>query len=1153
MTRCLSLILLFFATFSAGKTAAQLSSLREKKIPARGFVKLDSLSIVPHSVFIPGYDSSFYTLDPVNAILSWKKPVAADSVILHYRVFPFRLNGVAKRFSYDSIRNNFIAAPSFNPNHAAYSNPVFNFGKLNYSGSFGRSLSFGNSQNAVFNSQFNLQLSGYLADSIHLAAAITDNNIPIQPDGTTQQLNEFDQVLLQFKKKNWEADLGDIDLRQNQSYFLNFYKRLQGISFRQDFRIGKNTENKILLSGAIAKGKFAQNILAVQEGNQGPYRLQGNNNELYFIVLAGTEKVFIDGVQMQRGQDQDYVIDYNTAEITFTPKHLITKDSRVQVDFEYADRNYLNSMLYISNETDFGKKFKLNIAAYSNTDAKNSPINQPLDNPQKQFLANLGDSIQNAFYPVASQSDSFTTAAIFYKKTDTLYNGIHDSIYVYSTNPDSAKYHLTFVNVGQNKGDYIPYLNNANGNVFIWVAPVNGIRQGSYEAATFLVTPKKQQVISVGAEYALDDKTIVKAELASSKYDVNTFSTLGKSAETGYAGKFSIERNSDWKTAHKSMHLALAAGDEWVDQHFQPVERLHPVEFLRDWGLDLVSNPATEQLPSLSITISDDQNNSLGYQFTGYIRSDGYKGYRNVLTHQQNFRTLHLDDIFNLTNISMPGDKGFYLRPTIALSKSFPSFHHYILGASYAIEHNEIKNLLNDTITPLSFAFETFSTYLKSDPSRQNTWSFTYSSRSDQLPYGKKLVQTDHSNNFNFESALLKNPKEQLRLDLTYRQLFINDTSLTSQKPDNSLLGRVEYIVNEWNGFLTGNALYELGAGQEQKLSFSYIQVPAGQGQYTWNDYNGDGIPQLNEFELALFPDQATYIRVYAPTNEYVKADYNQFNYSLMLNPRALSETIPPKGWKNFLSRFILQSSLQTGKKQLAGTNPVFNPFKGKIQDTSLINLNYSLSNTLSFNRSSSSWGLDLSNTANYDKSLLTYGFESRQFNEWTVKGRVNLARSYTLGFIQKKSTNNLFTPSFGNRNYALQTFSSQPQFTYLSGTKFRVQAGYEFMETKNQLQYGGETAKTSSLSIDSKYNAVQNTSITANFTFSNIDFNGSPNTTVSYVMLDGLLPGKNYIWSLNFTKRLMNNLELSFEYEGRKPGTGRTIHTGRASLRALL
>jgi hypothetical protein len=32
----------------------------------------------------------------------------------------------------------------------------------------------------------------------------------------------------------------------------------------------------------------------------------------------------------------------------------------------------------------------------------------------------------------------------------------------------------------------------------------------------------------------------------------------------------------------------------------------------------------------------------------------------------------------------------------------------------------------------------------------------------------------------------------------------------------------------------------------------------------------------------------------------------------------------------------------------------------------------------------------------------------------------------------------------------------------------------------------------------------------------------------------------------------LMNNVEMNFQYEGRKPGETRAIHTGRASIRAL-
>ncbi len=1154
MRRGIHIIFFGLLLLSCVQTNAQLSSLRKKKIAATGFVQLDSLSIVPGTVYAQAADSSYFSVDFINAILTWKRKPTADSIDISYRVFPFRLNAVAQRFSYDSVRNNFIAAPSYAGKSAANNaNNLFNFGKLNYNGSFGRSLSFGNSQDAVFNSQFNLQLSGYLGDSIEIAAAITDNNIPIQPDGTTQQLNEFDRILLQFKKKNWEINLGDIDLRQNDAYFLKFYKRLQGVSYQQQIRISKNVTNKTLLSGAIAKGKFARNLFQGLEGNQGPYRLQGNNNELYFIILAGTEKVFIDGVQLQRGEDQDYVINYNTAEITFTPKQLITKDKRIQVEFEYADRNYLNSMLYVSNETGFGDKFKLTVSLYNNSDAKNSPINQTLDNPQKQFLANIGDSIQNAYYPYAS-IDSFSASKILYKKIDTLYNGVHDSIYVYSTNPDSARYNLSFSEVGANRGNYVPYFSAANGQVFQWVQPANGIAQGNFEPAAFLVTPKKQQVFSVGAAFQVNNKTLIKAEFAGSSYDVNTFSPKDKNDNKGIAGKFSVQRYDTLKTGSgKTLQVNAVAGYEYVNQRFQPVERLRSVEFARDWGLPLLLTAANEQLPSFGIIVSDTKGNNVQYKFDSYIRSDGFKGTRNIISNMQDIKGLHINSAFNLTNSSTVFDKGFYLRPTVDINKTFTSLRNYTFGATYALEHNQINNKLTDTITPFSFAFENITAYLRSNSAKVNHWSFNYFTRKDKLPFGKSLLQSDRSHNYNLQTELLKNQKHQLRLNITYRQLFITNSTITTQKADNSLLGRAEYLVNEWNGFLKGNILYELGAGQEPKRAFTYVEVPAGQGQYAWIDYNANGIPELNEFVIALFTDQAKYIRVYTPTTEYIKAGYTQFNYSLALTPKALAASMHNVKWKNFITRFTLQSSLQTFKKQLSQGNPLFNPFKGNISDTALLNLNYIVNNTISFNRSSTAWGIDLTNLTNYNKSLLTYGSETTQFKEWTLKTRINFHKAYTFEFLQKTGDINLFTPSFKNRNYAIKTYTTEPRLTYTSGTLFRLLAGYQYLQKTNSVEFGGEKATINSLNIETRYNTFSNTSITGKFTFSNIKFTGQTNTTVSYIMLDALLPGKNYLWNIELTKRLINNLELSFEYEGRKPGEGKTINIGRASLRALL
>ncbi|MNY15997.1 hypothetical protein D3C86_1492380 [compost metagenome] len=144
-------------------------------------------------------------------------------------------------------------------------------------------------------------------------------------------------------------------------------------------------------------------------------------------------------------------------------------------------------------------------------------------------------------------------------------------------------------------------------------------------------------------------------------------------------------------------------------------------------------------------------------------------------------------------------------------------------------------------------------------------------------------------------------------------------------------------------------------------------------------------------------------------------------------------------------------------------------------------------------------------------------------------------------------------SPLEDGRSYALRFKGVEPSLLFLYNSRMRISTAYKLEHRQNGAAYGGQFARIQNISVDSRLSFPSSGNIQARAAYSYIDFNGAPNTALSFAMLETLSKGSNWLWYLNWTTRINKSIEFSLEYDGRKPGTNKAIHTGTMSLRAIL
>jgi len=1163
-------------TTDTSEILQQYRNLRQQCVAAPMLLdtlKIDSLAIIPNSLYMQTYpnkqvvDTSYYKVNYMQASIIWKKFVDSDSLLITYRVFSPHLTQDVEHKNTQQIiplMERLGGLYHYDVQAPSSAQDIFAVNGLQYSGSFGRDLSFGNSQDLVVNANFNLQMSGKLSNDIEVLAAITDNNLPFQPEGNTQQLQEFDRIFIQLKKQQHTLLMGDYDLTRPKTYFMNVSRRLQGGQFTTNFKLPNRASLHTTFSGAIAKGNYNRMVFNGIEGNQGPYKLSGANNETFIIVLSGSERVYIDGQLLTRGAENDYTIDYNTAEITFMPKQLITKDKRITLEFEYSDQNYLRSLLYTQTEYK-SEKLQCKINFFTEQDAKNQGLsNGTLSDAQIAVMQAVGDSLRAALVP-SIDTVAFSADRILYKQLDTL----GYTIFQYSTNPDSARYAVSFSVVGENKGNYVLANTTVNGRIYQFVAPnTQGLPQGNYEPIVQIITPKKRQLLTVATDYNLHKNHKISTELAFSNRDNNTFSDLhdvddkGLAATLSYVGMLPINKDSGIK-------LLTQAKYEWRQALFEPLEAYRPVEFARNWSINAATPlNVDEHLGQASLQLQLPKWGNINYKLSSFTRTQKqYAGYRHALEANLQRNNWQLQTTISYVQATIDSSKqSSFFRPNFTLSKKFKGLNNWTLGLRAEQERNELREVFSDSLLQQSFFYQKWEFFTQSATDAPRQLNINFGQRFDYILSDSlnNFTLATTANNLGISGQVAKNLKNQWRWQVKYRHLQRHQYGENELPTTQSLLANTNYVLVLGKGFLRNNITYQVGSGQKQRTEFYYEKVNEGTGTYVWND-DGDGVEELSEFELATNNNliDAHYIRIILPTNEYLQTKLTQLNQVLNINPKAL--WFDKGGLRQFLARFSLQSTINLKREALADSTNFssFIPFDislfgGQSVDPQfIIAENTSIRNMLYFNRNSPKFEVNLQQQHLVNQVFLLNGSDRQQKDEYTAFMKYILHKTFSLRFKNSVGNDANTSSAFSNKNYRIKYYLSEPSISLTLKQRLRCLASYEYKYALDTLNLEtsaipAQAAVKHQLSTDFKYGTPIKSSVAAKFSYALIHYNGDASSPAAYKLLDGLQPGNNYLWNITYNTKIHKNIQLSISYDGRKSGVNPAQHTGRASMRAI-
>lgn len=487
-------------------------------------IELSSTNIIINSEKVYNdsinFENNNYQIDYKKGIITFNKVLS--NCIIEYYIYPqhltdrFFLFQTQEYSDTTNVQITKINSPKF------YDNT-----DLDITGSKTISISVANNEDFDLDQSLFLKINGKLSDEMSIEAQLSDSQTPITPEGDSRELSSLDKIFIRLYGEKYELAFGDLEMDFDNSYFMKYSTKFEGL------KAGWSGKNKLTGALAVSKGKKITYSFDGTEAKQGPYYLSVEGTSGVQVV-PGSEEVFLNGRQMQRGTD--YSIDYSEGGITFSNKHFISSTSHVRVTFQYSDEKYNQNMYLASSEVNITDKFKISSNLIIQNDDRKNSLQDTYSDVEIDALEATGDGIAwvSGIAEVEDGEYEISEDGLYYE-------------YVGNDTTITGHYNIHFEDMGEGNGDY-SY--NSEGAFYEYA----GEGEGDYLPLKKLPLPQSKLNCDLSLKYS-GEFCKLSAEGLFTSNDKNTFSDIDDDDNNDFASRFSVRLFPDYDKIDPDLKL----------------------------------------------------------------------------------------------------------------------------------------------------------------------------------------------------------------------------------------------------------------------------------------------------------------------------------------------------------------------------------------------------------------------------------------------------------------------------------------------------------------------------------------------------------------------------------------------------------------------